>query len=162
RAPQPADFYGFGRDFYRENANEMGGCLGPVVTPRQPGIKALVQHISLADRLCRAPAKLMPDGLTARETTPAGVDRLADHRARRVMIINASGGMRTTPAFHASPLRSLNPFGLLPSAGPLRLGAVLRAGEMDLTYAAPSWGAGVMVPPIDDAARNFAVIASAD
>lgn len=83
-------------------------------------------------------------------------------RARRVLIINSSGGMRTTTAFHASPLRSLNPFGVLAEAGALRLGAVLRANETNLTYAAPSWGAGMTVPPIDQAARGFAIVAAAD
>ncbi len=83
-------------------------------------------------------------------------------RARRVLILNSSGGMRTTTAFHASPRTSLNPYGVLGQAGALRLGAVLRGDETDLTYAAPSWGAGVTVPPIDEAARGFAVIAATD
>ncbi|HVV84732.1 MAG TPA: DUF1501 domain-containing protein [Kofleriaceae bacterium] len=83
-------------------------------------------------------------------------------RARRVLILNASGGMRTTTAFHASPSMAFNPFGVLATAGALRLGNVLRADESVVTYAAPSWGAGVMVPPIDVAARNFAVIAATD
>ena len=83
-------------------------------------------------------------------------------RARRVLIINSSGGMRTTTAFHASPLRSLNPYGVLATAGALRLGNVLRGDEAGLTYAAPAWGAGVTVPAIDEAARHFAIIAAAD
>jgi hypothetical protein len=70
--------------------------------------------------------------------------------------------MRTTTAFHASPLRSLNPFGVLASAGALRLGNVLRADESMISYAAPSWGAGTTVPAIDEAARRFAVIAATD
>jgi hypothetical protein len=52
RAAQPADWYGFGRDFYRESARELGGCLGAVGTPRQPGLPAMLAHIELADRLC--------------------------------------------------------------------------------------------------------------
>jgi hypothetical protein len=83
-------------------------------------------------------------------------------RARRVLILNAAGGMRTTTAFHASPLRSLNPYGVLGTAGALRLGSVLRADETFLSYAAPSWGAGTTVPPIDQAARGFAIVAATD
>ncbi len=83
-------------------------------------------------------------------------------RARRVLIINAAGGMRTTTAFHASPARALNPYGVLATAGALRLGAVLRADESTLSYAAPAWGAGVTVPAIDEAARQFAIIAATD
>lgn len=83
-------------------------------------------------------------------------------RARRLLILNASGGMRTTTAFHASTARALNPFGVLAEAGALRLGNVLRADERNLSYAAPSWGAGTTVPAIDLAARQFAVIAATD
>jgi hypothetical protein len=52
RTPQPADWYGFGRDFYRETAQQLGGCLGAVAAPRQPGLPAMLTHIELADRLC--------------------------------------------------------------------------------------------------------------
>jgi hypothetical protein len=58
RKPQPADWYGFGRDFYRETAHQLGGCLGAVGVPTQPGLPALLAHIDLADALCAAPSKL--------------------------------------------------------------------------------------------------------
>src|SRR5512133_32788 len=83
-------------------------------------------------------------------------------RARRVLVINAGGGLRSTAAFHASPQTALNPWGMLPSAGALRLGAVLRADESVVSYSAPSWPGGPSVPPIDQAAARFAVIAAAD
>ena len=54
RAPQPADWYGFGYDFYRASAQQLGGCLGAVGAPRQPGLPAILVHIELADRLCDA------------------------------------------------------------------------------------------------------------
>ncbi|HVV84733.1 MAG TPA: DUF1549 domain-containing protein [Kofleriaceae bacterium] len=82
RTPQPDDWYGFGRDFYRETASDMGGCLGALPTPRQPGLRALFTHIAIADQLCSAPSKVLPDGLTADDTTPAAVDALADHLFR--------------------------------------------------------------------------------
>lgn len=82
RKPQPADWYGFGGDYYRAIGVELGGCLGARQAPRQPGLKAMFAHIALADRLCRAPSTLRPAGLAATDTTPAGVDRLADHLFR--------------------------------------------------------------------------------
>ena len=82
RAAQPADWYGFGYDFYRTLGVELGGCLGARTSPRQPGLKAMFAHIAIAERLCRAPSKLLPDGLDSADTTPAGVDRLADHLFR--------------------------------------------------------------------------------
>ncbi len=83
-------------------------------------------------------------------------------RARRLLIINAAGGLRSTAAFHASSLVAQNPWGVLGASGALRLGRVLRADEASYNYAAPAWGAGVTVPPIDEAARSFAIVAATD
>jgi hypothetical protein len=82
RTPQPLDFYGFGRDYYYATGVELGGCMGARVSPRQPGLKALFAHIAIADRLCARGSKLLPDGLDPTDTTPAGVDRMADHLFR--------------------------------------------------------------------------------
>ncbi len=79
RTPQPEDWYGFGRDYYRELGSELGGCLGARTAPRQHGLKAMFAHIALADRLCEAPSRLLPDGLAPTDTTPAGIDRLSEH-----------------------------------------------------------------------------------
>lgn len=79
RLAQPEDWYGFGFDYYRANAAELGGCLGARPAPRQPGLKAMFDHIALADRLCRAPSTLLPADLAPTDTTPAGIDRLAEH-----------------------------------------------------------------------------------
>ena len=52
RTPQPADWYGFGTDFYRATAQQLGGCLGAVGAPKQPGLPAMLTHIEVAARLC--------------------------------------------------------------------------------------------------------------
>jgi hypothetical protein len=52
RIPQPTDFYGFGFDFYRDIATQLGGCIGAVAAPRSPGLPALLAHIDAARRLC--------------------------------------------------------------------------------------------------------------
>ncbi len=82
RPPQPADWYGFGRDYYRAIAVELGDCQGALATPRQPGLKATFAHIELAERLCRAPSKILPADLSPTDTTPAAIDRLTDHLIR--------------------------------------------------------------------------------
>src|ERR1041385_7774285 len=83
-------------------------------------------------------------------------------RARRVLLINAGGGLRTTAAFNASPVQRLNPWGVLGQAGFLRLGDVLRADESGVSYEAPSWSRGGTVPSIVEAAPAFAMIAGSD
>jgi hypothetical protein len=83
-------------------------------------------------------------------------------RARRVLVLNAGGGLRTTAAFNASTRTALNPWGILATAGSLRLGDVLRADDAAVTYGAPSWPGGGSVPPIDVAATQFAIVAGCD
>ena len=83
-------------------------------------------------------------------------------RARRVLILNAGGGLRTTAAFNASPKQSENPWGILGTAGALRLGNVLRSDDSAVTYTASSWPSGGTVPAIQQAATSFALIAATD
>ncbi len=75
RIPQPEDNYGFGPyiDFYRENGVALGGCLGPVLPTRSPGLPALLTHIELSKTLCKAPSKILPAGLdpTSKATADA-------------------------------------------------------------------------------------------
>ncbi len=96
-------------------------------------------------------------GLRGRSSRAAEVPR-----ARRVLLLNAGGGMRTTAAFNASTHISQNPWGLRATVGAIKLGTIMRASDAAVTYAAPSWGTDVAVPPIDDAARAFALIAGTD
>ena len=72
RVAQPADWYGFGHDFYRASAQQLGGCLGAVGAPRQPGLPAMLLHIDLADRLCAAPSEILPAGLAPTDRTTEG------------------------------------------------------------------------------------------
>ena len=83
-------------------------------------------------------------------------------RARRVLVLNASGGLRTTAAFNASTRTALNPWGILGQAGALRLGAVLRADDSACTSSAASWPGGGTVPSIQQVAPQFALIAACD
>ncbi len=83
-------------------------------------------------------------------------------RARRVLVLNASGGLRSSAAFNASTTTSLNPWGILAQAGALRLGSVLRADDTAVTYSAPSWPGVTTVPSIEQAATSFALIGAAD
>jgi uncharacterized protein (DUF1501 family) len=86
----------------------------------------------------------------------------APPRARRVLILNGGGGLRSSAAFNASAHVALNPWGLLGTAGALRLGNVLRADETSVSQTAASWPGGGNVPRIDQAAPNFAVIGACD
>jgi uncharacterized protein (DUF1501 family) len=83
-------------------------------------------------------------------------------RARRVLILNAGGGLRTTAAFNASTRTALNPWGVLATAGALRLGKVLEADTSTITTATPSWPGGGSCPTIQQAATSFALIAACD
>jgi hypothetical protein len=79
RPAQPADWYGFGYDFYRRAGQELGGCLGAIAPPAQPGLPALFAHIDLADRLCDPPSVLLPTGVDPQATTPEALTATADH-----------------------------------------------------------------------------------
>lgn len=81
---------------------------------------------------------------------------------RRVLIVNAGGGLRTSTAFNASPVQDLNPWGVMGTFGALRLGNVLRGDESTITYAAPSWPGSPTVPRIDQLAPQLAIIGGAD
>jgi uncharacterized protein (DUF1501 family) len=83
-------------------------------------------------------------------------------RARRVLILNATGGLRTTTAFNAKSRTALNPWGVLGQAGSLTLGNVLRGDDSAVSTTAASWPSGGSVPSIDVAAASFSVIGAAD
>jgi len=83
-------------------------------------------------------------------------------RARRLLLLNAGGGLRTTAAFNASTQQRLNPWGVRTQAGVLTLGNVLRGDDTAVTYNASSWPGGGNVPAIDQAAASFALIAATD
>jgi hypothetical protein len=83
-------------------------------------------------------------------------------RAKRVLILNASGGLRTTAAFNASTRPELNPWGVLGTSGVLKLGRVLVGDPGAVTHAAPSWPGSPTVPGIAEAAAQFALIAATD
>ena len=83
-------------------------------------------------------------------------------RARHVLVLNAGGGLRSSAAVNSSPKQRLNPWGVLGTAGVLRLGNVLRSDDAAVTYSASTWPGGGTVPAIDEAARAFSLIAATD
>jgi uncharacterized protein (DUF1501 family) len=91
---------------------------------------------------------------TSRAKTPG--------RARRVLVLNAGGGLRSSAAFNASTKTALNPWGILGQAGALRLGAVLRADDQAVSWSAAAWPGGGNVSTIDQAASQFALIGATD
>jgi hypothetical protein len=83
-------------------------------------------------------------------------------RARRVLLLNAGGGLRSSAAFNASTKQRMNPWGVRTQAGVLKLGSVLRSADSVVTHSASAWPGGGNVPAIDQAASSFALIAATD
>ncbi len=83
-------------------------------------------------------------------------------RARRVFLLNAGGGLRSSAAFNASTETALNPWGVAGTFGVLKLGNLLTADLTGLTYAAPSWPGAPTIPSIHEAAKSFALVAAVD
>jgi uncharacterized protein (DUF1501 family) len=88
--------------------------------------------------------------------------RAADPKFSRLLVLNASGGLRSTAAFNAKPQGDANPWGVAGTAGELVLGNLLTSVPADLRYAAPSWAGGTTVPSITAAAQSFAMIGGCD
>src|SRR5438105_203952 len=79
-------------------------------------------------------------------------------RIRHLLVLVAEGGMRTTMAFNASSRIDLNPWGVIPNAGAMRLGRVLMAAPSSVAYAAPSWPGSPTVPDITQAVRQMSIL----
>lgn len=92
--------------------------------------------------------------------------------ARRCLVLNLTGGVRSSAAFHASADRALNPWGLLDNSGGLRLGKLLGdaidvanlsptgAPETpvgDAAYTPDGWG-GLRTPRITEMSDRFSVL----
>jgi hypothetical protein len=85
-------------------------------------------------------------------------------KARRLLIINLSGGVRSSAAFHASPQAPYNPYGLIGAPAPFALGSLLDdrpPGDPplpDTDYVmGPEWG-GAQIPKLRDSAGLFSVL----
>jgi len=85
RQPQPDDFYGFGSDFYLEYGQTLGGCLGGVAEPSQPGMPALFAHIEVADALCGAPSEIAPAGFDTADMSTSNIDALTNFQFQRFL-----------------------------------------------------------------------------
>ncbi|MEZ4369115.1 MAG: DUF1501 domain-containing protein [Kofleriaceae bacterium] len=80
-------------------------------------------------------------------------------RADRVLILNLTGGIRSSAAVHASADVAYNPWGLMAGvSSPFALGAILDDGGAPASYTlGPAWG-GAMVPSLRDSAGAFSVL----
>ena len=86
-------------------------------------------------------------------------------KARRLLVINLAGGIRSSAAFLASAQTRFNPWGLIPNVGgPFALGAVLddalptATPIPDADYVlGPAWH-GVRVPRFREVANRFSVV----
>jgi hypothetical protein len=85
RVAQDPEFNGFGFDFYFETARTLGGCLGPIAEPAQPGLESLFTHIDLAEGLCFAGDAPVPAGFDAADLGEANVDALVQHAWTRFL-----------------------------------------------------------------------------
>lgn len=92
--------------------------------------------------------------------------------ARRTLILNLTGGVRSSAAFHASADKALNPWGLQSGTGGLRLGKILSdaiedprlsptgAPEVpvgDASYTPAGWG-GLRLPRLHEITDRFSVL----
>ena len=82
-------------------------------------------------------------------------------KAKRLLVLYAGGGLRSTAAFNASPREELNPWGVLGNAGALRLGNILTSTPAAISNDAASWP-DPQVPDITEAAKSFSMIAATD
>lgn len=84
--------------------------------------------------------------------------------ARRLLVLHADGGLRSTACFQASSERDLNPWGVATTTSTgVALGALV-AGDherVEGTWSLPAWG-GREVPRLATVAERFAVIAATD
>ncbi len=85
-------------------------------------------------------------------------------RAKRVLVLHLSGGIRSSAAFHASRKKALNPWGIIERTGDLALGKLLDdqlgggapSGDADYTLS-DAWD-GLRLPRFRETAKRFAVV----
>lgn len=113
--------------------------------------------------------RLSAAGLAAVAALPAlrrrvGADPGPAARARRMLVINLYGGIRSSAGFFASPEVRYNPYGLIETATPFALGRLLDdtpPGDPPLPDAdymlGGGWG-GAQVPRLREVADRFSVL----
>lgn len=82
-------------------------------------------------------------------------------RARRVLLVNADGGMRSTMAYHASTRRALNPWDVEGTFGAVQLGKVMVARLADLPVLS-TWPGVPEIPSILDVAGQLSLLGGVD
>ena len=65
-------------NFYFDNAQALGGCLGGVAPPSAPGMPSFLTQIDVGERLCKfdVASKLAPTGFDASDASEANLERL--------------------------------------------------------------------------------------
>jgi hypothetical protein len=89
-------------------------------------------------------------GLTRKSASGSGPPK-----AKRVLVVHADGGLRTTATFNASAQVPLNPWGVFGMAGVVSLGNLLFSTPEVISYAAPSWPGSPTVPTLAAAASGL-------
>lgn len=83
-------------------------------------------------------------------------------RAKRVLILNASGGLRSSAAFNASTMTRENPWGMLGTFGVCKLGKLVVSEVDQMRFDTASWAGVTKVPGIEEAAKGFSIIGAVD
>jgi uncharacterized protein (DUF1501 family) len=80
-------------------------------------------------------------------------------KARRVLVLNLVGGIRSSAAFHASTLQRYNPYGLIASTStPFALGKILDDASPDASYTLSAAWQGARLPRLREIASQFSVV----
>jgi len=83
RKMQPANFYGFGYDFFQTYGSLLGGCQGGTPVPRQPTLSRVFAEPSVAAALLGDPGTTLGASGFTPATSDDSVLALADFIARR-------------------------------------------------------------------------------
>jgi len=78
RRPQPADFYGFGYDYYFYVAQQLGGCSVGREPAVAPGLPTLFAQNDASQLLCAAPSVIAPAAYDFNDASAGNLSRLVD------------------------------------------------------------------------------------
>jgi hypothetical protein len=79
-----------------------------------------------------------------------------------VLILNASGGLRSSAAFNASTKPRENPWGMLGTYGVCKLGKLIVSEIDQVSFDTTSWTGVTKIPGIEEAAKGFSIIGAVD
>jgi hypothetical protein len=83
----------------------------------------------------------------------------AGAKARRLLVLNLVGAVRSSAAFHASSLQRYNPYGLISGQStPFALGSLLDDNAADAAYTLGTAWQGARLPRLREIANQFSVL----